>query len=93
MVSPLNDVFSFNEKHNEPNGEDNRDGSSENYSWNCGVEGLTDDPEVERLRARQIRNALTLNLLSIGTPMLLMGDEVRRTCSLAITTRIARIMK
>ena len=75
----LNDLFSFNGKHNEANGENNRDGSSENYSWNCGVEGLTDDPEVERLRARQIRNALTLNLLSIGTPLLMMGDEVRRT--------------
>jgi glycogen operon protein len=75
----LNDLFSFNEKHNEPNGWNNRDGSSQNYSWNCGVEGLTDDPEVERLRARQIRNALTLTLLAVGTPMLLMGDEVRRT--------------
>ena len=75
----LNDLFSFNEKHNEANGENNRDGSSENYSWNCGMEGSTDDPEVERLRARQIRNALTLNLLSVGTPLLLMGDEVRRT--------------
>ena len=75
----LNDLFSFNDKHNESNGENNHDGSSVNYSWNCGVEGLTDDPEVERLRARQIRNALTLNLLSFGTPLLLMGDEVRRT--------------
>jgi isoamylase len=75
----LNDLFSFNRKRNEANGENNRDGSSENYSWNCGVEGLTDDPEVERLRARQIRNALMLNLLSVGTPLLLMGDEVRRT--------------
>jgi isoamylase len=75
----LNDLFSFNGKHNEPNGENNRDGSPENYSWNCGVEALTDDPEVEHLRARQIRNALTLNLLSVGTPMLMMGDEVRRT--------------
>jgi glycogen operon protein len=75
----LNDLFSFNGKHNELNGENNHDGASENYSWNCGVEGLTDDPEVERLRARQIRNALTLNLLSVGTPMLMMGDEVRRT--------------
>ena len=75
----LNDLFSFNRKHNEPNGENNRDGASENYSWNCGVEGLTDDPEVERLRARQMRNVLTLNLLSVGTPMLMMGDEVRRT--------------
>jgi isoamylase len=75
----LNDLFSFNEKHNEPNGENNRDGASENYSWNCGVEGVSDDPEVDRLRARQIRNALTLTLLSVGTPMLMMGDEVRRT--------------
>jgi glycogen operon protein len=75
----LNDLFSFNGKHNETNGENNRDGSSENDSWNCGVEGFTNDPEVERLRARQIRNALTLNLLSVGTPMLMMGDEIRRT--------------
>ena len=75
----LNDLFSFNEKHNEADGEHNRDGASENYSWNCGVEGATDDPAVNRLRARQIRNALALNLLALGTPMLLMGDEVRRT--------------
>ncbi|WP_158787594.1 glycogen debranching protein GlgX [Granulicella sp. L46] len=75
----LNDLFSFNQKHNEANGENNRDGSAENYSWNCGVEGSTDDAEVERLRVCQIRNAFTLNLLSVGTPMLLMGDEVRRT--------------
>ena len=75
----LNDLFSFNRKHNESNGQNNRDGSSENYSWNCGVEGPSDDPEIERLRARQIRNALTLTLLSVGTPLLSMGDEVRRT--------------
>jgi isoamylase len=75
----LNDLFSFNGKHNEENRENNRDGASQNDSWNCGVEGSTDDPEIERLRARQIRNALTLNLLSVGSPMLLMGDEVRRT--------------
>jgi isoamylase len=75
----LNDLFSFNEKHNEANGENNHDGTSENSSWNCGVEGPTNDPEVERLRTRQIRNALTLNILSVGTPLLLMGDEVRRT--------------
>jgi glycogen operon protein len=68
----LNDLFSFNGKHNEANGENNRDGSSENYSWNCGVEGLTGNQEIERLRARQIRNALMLNLLSVGTPLLLM---------------------
>jgi isoamylase len=75
----LNDLFSFNAKHNEANRENSRDGAPENYSWNCGVEGATDDPEIDRLRARQIRNALTLNLLSVGTPMLTMGDEVRRT--------------
>lgn len=75
----LNDLFSFNERHNEPNGENNRDGTEENYAWNCGAEGPTGDPEIERLRSRQIRNALTLNLLSVGTPLLLMGDEVRRT--------------
>ena len=75
----LNDLFSYNQKHNDANGENNRDGSSQNDSWNCGVEGPTDDPEVEYLRARQIRNAMTLNLLSVGTPLLLMGDEVRRT--------------
>src|SRR5580698_10277832 len=75
----LNDLFSFDGKHNEANGENNRDGSSNNDSWNCGAEGPSVDPEIERLRARQIRNALTLNLLSVGTPMLMMGDEVRRT--------------
>jgi len=75
----LNDLFSFSEKHNEQNGENNRDGASENYSWNCGAEGPSEDSEIERLRSRQVRNALALNLLSVGTPMLLMGDEVRRT--------------
>ena len=75
----LNDLVSFNRKHNEANGEENRDGADDNRSWNCGVEGPTDDPEVERLRNRQVKNFLTLTLLSIGTPMLLMGDEVRRT--------------
>jgi glycogen operon protein len=75
----LNDVVSFNHKHNESNGEGNRDGADYNLSWNCGVEGSTSDPEMERLRKRQIKNFLTLTLLAIGTPMLLMGDEVRRT--------------
>ena len=75
----LNDLVSFNTKHNEANGEHNRDGANDNLSWNCGVEGPTDDPEIERLRKRQIKNFLTLLLLSTGTPMLLMGDEVRRT--------------
>ncbi|OPY04615.1 MAG: Glycogen debranching enzyme [Syntrophus sp. PtaB.Bin001] len=75
----LNDLVSYNEKHNEGNNQGNRDGSGDNLSWNCGVEGPTDDPEVERLRNRQVKNFLTLTLLSIGTPMLLMGDEVRRS--------------
>ena len=71
--------MSYNEKHNEANGEQNRDGANDNYSWNCGVEGPTDDPEIERLRERQVKNFLALNLLAVGTPMLLAGDEVRRT--------------
>ncbi|MBM4285982.1 MAG: glycogen debranching protein GlgX [Deltaproteobacteria bacterium] len=75
----LNDLVSYNHKHNEANGEDNRDGSDHNLSWNCGVEGPADDPEVEALRNRQVKNFLALTLLSFGTPMLLMGDEVRRT--------------
>ena len=75
----LNDLVSYNQKHNEANGEENRDGSDHNLSWNCGVEGPTDDPEVESLRNRQVKNFLALTLLSFGTPMLLMGDEVRRT--------------
>ena len=75
----LNDLVSYNHKHNEANGEANRDGSDHNLSWNCGVEGPTDDPEVESLRNRQVKNFLALTLLSLGTPMLLMGDEVRRT--------------
>jgi isoamylase len=75
----LNDVVSFNEKHNEANGEDNKDGSSDNHSWNCGAEGPTDDPEVNRLRRRQTRNFLATLLLSQGTPMLLAGDEFGRT--------------
>ena len=75
----LNDLVSFNNKHNEANGEANRDGADYNLSWNCGVEGPTADPEVERLRNRQVKNLLTLTLLAMGTPMLLMGDEVRRT--------------
>jgi glycogen operon protein len=75
----LNDLVSYNVKHNEANGEDNRDGSNDNYSWNCGVEGATDRPEIEALRLRQIKNLLALLFLSQGTPMLLMGDEVRRS--------------
>jgi isoamylase len=75
----LNDLVSYDHKHNEANGEDNRDGANDNRSWNCGVEGPSDDPAVEKLRNRQVRNFLTVTLLSVGMPMMLMGDEVRRT--------------
>jgi isoamylase len=75
----LNDLVSYNTKHNEANGEENRDGSDDNLSWNYGVEGPTDHPEIERLRNRQVKNLLTVTLLALGAPMLLMGDEVRRT--------------
>jgi glycogen operon protein len=75
----LNDLVSYNGKHNEANGEYNRDGADDNRSWNCGIEGLTEDAEIERLRNRQVKNALTLTLISLGVPMILMGDEVRRT--------------
>jgi glycogen operon protein len=75
----LNDVVSYNEKHNEANLEGNRDGHNHNLSWNCGVEGPSDDPEIEGLRNRQVKNFLTITLLALGVPMLLMGDEVRRT--------------
>jgi glycogen operon protein len=75
----LNDLVSYNQKHNEANGENNSDGSNDNVSWNCGVEGPTADPAIESLRNRQVKNFLTLALLSTGTPMILMGDEVRRT--------------
>jgi isoamylase len=75
----LNDIVTYNDKHNEANGEGNRDGSSDNRSWNCGVEGPTDDLEINRLRDRQLRNLLATLLLSQGTPMLLAGDEFRRS--------------
>ena len=75
----LNDLVSYATKHNEANGHDNQDGAFDNLSWNCGVEGPSDDPAVEALRNRQVKNFLALTLLAIGTPMLLMGDEVRRT--------------
>ena len=75
----LNDLVSYNEKHNEANQEDSRDGESHNRSWNCGVEGPTDDPEVRQLRAQQRRNFLTTLLLSQGTPMIAHGDEFART--------------
>jgi isoamylase len=75
----LRDLVSYNEKHNEANGEDNQDGTDDNRSWNCGVEGPTDDPQVNALRARQQRNFLTTLFLSQGVPMLLGGDEWGRT--------------
>ena len=65
--------------NNEANGEGNRDGADDNLSWNCGTEGATGDPEIESLRNRQVKNFIALTLLAAGTPMLLMGDEVRRT--------------
>ena len=75
----LADLVSYNDKHNEANGEDNRDGHSHNLSWNCGAEGPTGDPEVLALRRRQSRNFLATLLLSQGVPMLLAGDEIGRT--------------
>ncbi|WMJ74209.1 glycogen debranching protein GlgX [Cytophagaceae bacterium ABcell3] len=75
----LNDLVSYNEKHNMMNGEDNRDGESHNRSWNCGIEGITDDPEINTLREKQKRNFLTTLFLSQGVPMLVSGDEISRT--------------
>ena len=75
----LNDLVTYNDKHNEANAEDNKDGSSANRSWNCGAEGPTEDPEITKLRGRQIRNMLGTLLLAQGTPMLLAGDEFGRT--------------
>ncbi|NIR32652.1 MAG: glycogen debranching protein GlgX [Gammaproteobacteria bacterium] len=75
----LRDLVSYNDKHNEANSEDNRDGSDDNYSWNCGVEGSTDDPKILALRRRQTRNMLATLLLSQGVPMVLGGDELGRT--------------
>jgi len=75
----LSDLVSYNDKHNEANGEENRDGESHNRSWNCGAEGPTDNAEILRLRARQQRNFLATLMLSQGVPMLLGGDEIGRT--------------
>jgi len=75
----LSDLVSYDNKHNLANGENNADGANDNNSWNCGAEGATDDPEIETLRLRQVKNFLTILLVSEGQPMLLMGDEVRRT--------------
>ncbi|MBS1110494.1 MAG: glycogen debranching protein, partial [Anaeromyxobacteraceae bacterium] len=73
----LNDLVTYETKHNEANGEKNRDGSDHELSWNCGVEGPSTDPAVEQLRNRQVKNFLAVNLLSAGVPMILMGDEMR----------------
>ncbi len=75
----LNDLVSYNDKHNEANGEGNRDGINENLSWNCGSEGPTSNPEIVELRTRQIKNFVTILMVSRGVPMLLGGDEMRRT--------------
>ncbi|HTO09522.1 MAG TPA: hypothetical protein VMR86_20900 [Myxococcota bacterium] len=75
----LEDLVSYDRKHNEANGEQNRDGADDNASWNCGAEGPSEDPAIEALRRRQIRNFFTLLLVSVGSPMLSMGDEMRRS--------------
>ena len=75
----LNDLVSYNDKHNEANGEGGNDGANDNNSWNCGWEGGTDNPDIEALRARQIRNLTAIQMLSQGTPMFVAGDEMRRT--------------
>jgi len=75
----LNDLVSYDRKHNEANGEHNRDGADDNRSWNSGVEGPTENPDIDKLRTRQVKNFLTVTMLSVGMPMMLMGDEVRRT--------------
>jgi isoamylase len=75
----LADLVSYNDKHNEANGENNNDGTNDNDSWNCGLEGVTDDPQINALRKRQMRNAIALLMVSQGVPMILMGDEVGRS--------------
>ena len=75
----LNDVVTYNHKHNHENGENNRDGHEDNRSWNSGCEGPADDPEIEKLRNRQVKNLFTATILSVGVPMFVMGDEVRRS--------------
>jgi isoamylase len=75
----LNDLVSYNDKHNEANGENNNDGANDNNSWNCGWEGPTDDPGINALRRQQMKNAATILMVSQGVPMILMGDEIART--------------
>lgn len=75
----LNDLVSYNNKHNAANGDNNSDGANDNFSWNCGAEGQTNDPDIEKLRDRQIKNFIAILMLSQGVPMILAGDEIRRT--------------
>jgi len=75
----LADLVSYNHKHNMANGENNRDGCYYNFSWNHGTEGVTADPKIVQLRLQQMKNMMTINLISLGTPMILMGDEIART--------------
>jgi glycogen operon protein len=75
----LNDLVSYDHKHNEANGEGNRDGANDNFSWNCGIEGPSDDPAVDKLRNRQVKNFFAATVMSLGVPMILMGDEVRNS--------------
>jgi len=75
----LNDLVSYNNKHNAENGENNMDGTNDNHSWNCGVEGKTNDTKIDKLRLKQIKNFFVISLFSQGTPMILIGDEVRRS--------------
>ena len=89
----LNDVVSYNRKHNEANGENNRDGADDNISWNCGIEGPTGDPAVEALRNRQVKNFLSVLMLAAGTPDAADGRRSAPHASAATTTRIARTTK
>ena len=75
----LNDLYSYNQKHNEPNGEHNNDGSNENNSWNCGVEGETNNEVILQVRKQMVKNAICCLMFSLGTPMILGGDELLRT--------------
>ena len=79
MASRCTTCVSYNDKHNDANGDNNQDGANDNHSWNCGAEGPTDDPTIQSLRVQQQRNFLTTLLLSQGVPMLLAGDEIGRT--------------
>jgi glycogen operon protein len=88
----LNDLVSYERKHNEANGEDNRDGADDNRSWNCGVEGPTEDPDIEKLRTRQVKNFFTVTMHVPRDALILMGDE-RSQRRAATTTPIVRITR